>query len=317
MQTTTSKFIYLFLACCSTQLSLHSATWTGGGPDNQFSTASNWEGNQLPNVNGSSEEGEARINSSKIVELNSAQKVMSLRVGSGKNSYGELMISPSTDLIATRKNQASRVGAGRESFGKVIQNGGATYFHILQVGLDQGAQGVYDLSGGTVTVNREAKGISLFLGMQGNGSFSISGDASLLTRAGVQLGTPKGGVGTFEVSGTTFDVSLGGHGDLNGAWHQYGGSRLKARVGTQGVRHIEVIDLPENGASSKVVFEEGALLDLGFAGEPVAGRWLLMQWKGSCENKGLQLAQSVDSSIWSFEIVEVDGVGQLQIESKL
>ncbi|MGJ8640479.1 MAG: hypothetical protein ACSHYA_13915 [Opitutaceae bacterium] len=311
------RFIYLFLTASCVQLSIHGANWTGNGNDNKWSNPSNWEGNQPPHSNNSPKEGEALINSTSPVELNSTQNIMSLRVGAQNNKSGELIIGLSASLDATRKNQTSRVGSSRGGHGKVRQNGGTTAYHILQVGLDQDSQGVYELSGGALTVTREAKGTSLLVGKRGTGAFSISGNGSFFTRAGVELGGEKGGIGTFEVVGPEFTIGVGSHGSMNGSWVQHSGSRLKASVAPAGVRHIQIDGTPEKGSLTKVVFEKGALLDLGFIGNPVDGQWLLMQWEGPCVNNGLQLAPSVDTSIWSFKIVETDGVGQLQIQSTL
>ena len=290
--------------------------WTGAAGSQKWEDPKNWKGNTLPTRYGGSDEGLASISGEATVNLSSSQKITAMLVGTGQNADGILNILPGTLLQATAENKNSRVGAGRNGQGIVRQSGGEVEFHMLQIGLDDSAYGSYSLSGGQMTITRENKGVSMTIGENGIGEFSISGDAKLTTRAGVQLGTDKSGLGTFEVIGSKCKIGIGLENNLDGCWIQKSGSTLKARVDADGIAYIYVADSDKDGVGGDVVFEEGSLLDVGFADAKVSGRWVLMEWQGKSVNNGLKFAPSVDTAVWDFELIETNDGGQLRIVAR-
>ncbi|MCM2369217.1 LamG-like jellyroll fold domain-containing protein [Aporhodopirellula aestuarii] len=230
-------------------------------------------------------------------------------VGSKLGRYGELDITGGS-LVATRSSDRhTRVGVAG-GMGVVTQSGGNASLNSLQIGLDPQSQGIYQLSGGKLRLTRGVSPTtgSLDVGpQQGRGIFEISGGA-LSTRRGVTLGR-DGGTGIFVVQGSAAEeIKIGSIGDGDGFWVQNPGSILKARVDEGGLTGIFIDDVTGiDGAH--VMFENGALLDVGFSGPPIAGAWDVMKWEGRLIDSGLQFADDVDLDVWSFEFVDTDSSG--------
>lgn len=229
-----------------------------------------------------------------------------LRVGVGHGSDGTLHLLAGAGLNAvTSANQPSRIGAAGGS-GIVRHDGGDAFYHVLQVGLDDRSHGAYRLSGGLARVDRDQRGLSLALGQNGVGTFTISGGA-FITRGGVRLGSATTGIGIFGVSGSAAtSIGIGAHivdnDRVNGSWHQHSGSTLELRFDTGGITRILVVNVTGDGGH--VTFEPGSLLDVGFAGAPVSGTWTVMEWEGDITGaENLSFAPGVDTRVWSFAIV--------------
>lgn len=172
----------------------------------------------------------------------------------------------------------------------------------IQLGLDAGSFGQYNLSGGSLTFGRESGGNSGFIGDGGTGELNISGGV-FRTRAGIRLGRVTGvGNGTFNVIGSgASEIGIGAHNNLAGRWTQYANNTLRFGIDGGGATMINIVD--DNGAGGDVFFADGALLDVGFVSGTVAGTWTVMQWAGTLTNEGLIFSESVDTSIWSWGIV--------------
>jgi hypothetical protein len=283
-------------------LSASAETWDGGAGTPNWEDALNWSNDALPASGGTTAQGEAAISNGSAVNLQSAQNINAIRVGSGAGLSGSLNILPGANLNATFANQLTRVGSGNGGNGSVTQSGGATRYHVIQLGLDNGATGAYTLSGGTMVVTREVSGNSLFIGENGAGTLTISGGA-FTTRAGVRLGTATTGVGTFRVDGSSAtQIGIGSESTLDGLWTQNAGSTLDLRFDAGGVTKIFIDEVGENGGGN-VTFANGSLLNVDFMSTSVAGTWTVMEWQGTLTNNGLAFAPGVDTNIWSFAVV--------------
>ncbi len=277
-------------------------TWDGGASTSNWEDAANWNNDVLPASGGTTEQGMANIGNGSAVNLQSAQNINAVRVGAGAGLSGTLNILAGTNLEATFANQNTRIGSGNGGNGTVFQTGGATKYHVMQVGLDANATGAYTLSGGTMIVTRETSGNSLFVGDNGTGTFTVSG-GDLTTRAGVRLGTATTGVGTFRVNGSAATrIGIGTEGTVDGLWTQNTGSTLDLRFDAGGVTKIFIDEVGDNGGGN-VTFASGSLLNVGFLDASVAGTWTVMEWEGTLTNNGLAFAPGVDTDIWSFAFV--------------
>ncbi len=271
--------------------------WNNQGEDNLWTNPANWDGAAVP---GSGQEARVNLSGVDRAVVDAAAPVFGhFRVGVGGGSIGEVEVLADGFLNADNTSQ-DRVGVGGGT-GIVNQSGGTVRLGgaQVQVGLDNGSIGTYNLSGGTFIGAREQGGTTLFIGQSGGtGSFNVSG-GELRTRAGVALGI-NGGTGLFNVQGSGADqIAIGGEGNLAGRWIQNAGSTLQFGIDAGGVSVIDILD--DNGAGGDVTFEEGALLNVGFVDQPVFGTWTVMQWAGTLTDNGLAFAPGVDENVWSFD----------------
>lgn len=291
------------LASCLAVSLAHAETWTGLGDGINWEDGENWSNSVLPFSGGTNAQGEAAIGNGASVNLSSPQNINMVRVGAGAGLSGTLNILNGTNLDATfGSNQNSRIGAGNGGTGTVNHSGGSARYHILQIGLDANATGTYNLSDGTFIIGREASGDSLQIGSNGTGTFTVSG-GDMTTRAGVRLGTPTTGLGTFRVNGSAATrIGIGTEGSVDGRWIQNSGSTLDLRFDAGGVTKIFIDQI---GTGGNVEFAAGSLLNVDFLTTSVAGTWVVMEWEGTLTNNGLAFANTVDTDIWSFSIDSV------------
>jgi hypothetical protein len=154
-------------------------------------------------------------------------------------------------------------------------------------------------------VDKDKGSVSLDLGEGTSaGLFKIYG-GSLLTRSGVAIG-PKG---TFSVQGSAAEmIGIGSDRSVDGHWIQQAGGTLQIAIDetARGVTEIFIDYVDGTGRGGDVVFEEGALLDVGFIGAKNRGVYVVMAWEGTVTDKGLKFAPGVNTAEWSFEIDEVN-----------
>ncbi|WP_411846174.1 carbohydrate-binding protein [Roseibacillus persicicus] len=216
--------------------------------------------------------------------------------------------------------------------GVMIQTGGAVEINELEIGRTMGTTGLYQLSNGSLRINRALSdpstglGTSLFLGANksdvdaGTGAIEISG-GSFVTRAGIQLGDDvRVGTGNFSVLGSlAAEIGVGAStGDSDGRWRQYPGSTLTAGIDFGGVTPIFLHDSSETTSSApSASFENGSLLQVGYAsGFEGGGTWTVMEVEnGEIVDNGLSFAPGVDTSVWSFAIDNAGANGLLTVTS--
>lgn len=276
------------------------AVWTGGGADNEYSTAANWDDNLSPSGADNSTQD---INGAFTVER------------SVDSTSGRTFIKGGATMnIIGGSHDDQRSGAnifnflGDSSAGMVNQSGGEYRIgHGLRVGVGGAPDGAYNLTGGSLDIYRGSNSKiesdnpggrpSLEVGdTTGSGLFEISG-GSLQTRAGVHIGP----TGVFSVVGSTpTGISIGPSGSGDGSWIQHG--MLKAAIDAGGVTPILIDDFDDAGG---VVgeFKAGSLLDLSFDGvAPFAGTWTLMEIENTDIVDGGLALSDVTASGWNFSI---------------
>ena len=265
-------------------------------------TGSYWQGGSYPATGDT-----AILNTTANLSVETPNNIRAIRIGS--NGTGTLQVGNPAELRATStSNGVSQIGSGSGNVGVLLQEGGLVELNSLELGPNS-STGTYLLRGGEFIVTRGREDNSLYLGtnvLQNNsgvGTLTISG-GRFTTRDGIVLGSPSGGVGRFEVIGShPRQIGIGSNSSIGGTWTQNAGSVLSVRVDktTQGVTPILVDEVDGDGGD--VVFESGALLDVDFtAAFHNGGTFTVMNWEGDVFNRGLQLAPSVDQSIWSLQV---------------
>ncbi|VGO13163.1 Alginate lyase 7 [Pontiella desulfatans] len=185
---------------------------------------------------------------------------------------------------------------------------------IMKIAQSLGSTGRINIAGADASyiAARESGGTSLSVGTGGNGTLYIS-DGIFQSRAGVEVGS----FGMFEVFGSAVDeIGIGSYSSLDGNWQQDSGGTLKVGIDAGGITPIFVDDKDDDGTGGDVVFESGALLDVGFQSLEENGAWNIMQWEGNLSNNGLIFAPGVDTNAWSINWVDTDstnGVDTLQV----
>lgn len=223
---------------------------------------------------------------------------------SGAVGYGQLDVTGGTHIMDG--NGPARVGLGNGGTGVYNQTGGSMTLHSLQVGLDAGSTGTLNLMDGTLILGKAQASDtwSASIGANGNGTVNISG-GTFLTRSGVNLGA--GGDGTFRIIGSdAIQIGIGSQSSINGNWDQTATGVLAAQVDAGGITPIFIEGTQTGANAGDVTFAAGSLLDLSFEGAAVAGTWTLMQWEGALTDNGLALAPGVDAGIWSFNLDETN-----------
>ncbi|MGJ8653633.1 MAG: carbohydrate-binding protein [Opitutaceae bacterium] len=266
----------------------------------EWATDTNWNSGTYPTSSDI-----ALLDSTANLSIAAPNDIQGIRIGT--SGIGRLQIGSPASLTANANaSVTSIIGSGIGNLGYVQQEGGIVSINRLEVGSNS-ASGTYHIHSGSLTVIRESGGHSLFLARNGtgDGTFRIS-SGSFSTRGGVQLGSTAGGTGRFEVIGShSGSIGIGSHGSVDGVWTQNAGSILSVRIDktTQGVTPIFIDDYDDNGVGGDVVFESGALLDVDFTAAMLnGGTYTVMEWEGNVTDNGLQLAPSVDTNIWSFQV---------------
>ena len=172
------------------------STWTGGGETGLVNDDANWGGAAMPGS-----ECEASINNTgdtpaTIPAGPTFWKKLSVGVGSGNNA--KVVQEMGTVAVAgdfyVGFNNNGACGEYKMSGGRCTT--GTSVF----VGYSAGSQGLFEMTGGTLSATS-----SLIIGRFGHGTFSASGDGTVVTAADVRVGfTYKSdkykGYGTFIVT---------------------------------------------------------------------------------------------------------------------
>ncbi len=277
---------------------------TGG----DWNTGANWSTSNYP-----ASTDYALLDTTVSLDTEVSNNIRAVRIGTA--GTGVLHVAAAGSLSASaHASWDSHIGSGSGSSGTLNCYGGAVTLNELEIGRSEAA-GLYNLYGGSLTIERQLQDYSIYLGTDdgkgtaGDGTLYISG-GSVMTRAGVYLGSADGGIGTFQVEGAgASEISIGSHGSIDGSWMQHAGSTLRVGIdkSSTGVTPIFIDYVDGTGLGGDVVFEAGALLDVGFtAGFVNGGTYTVMTWEGDVTNNGLQFASSVDTNIWSFHVDEVN-----------
>ncbi|MEI6891840.1 MAG: carbohydrate-binding domain-containing protein [Pontiella sp.] len=289
-----------------------------GSVDQDFGNTANWTGGYPAPADWGQLDRVANLSGA------TSNDICAVRIGVGEGTTGVLNISDGANLNATAHASWSS-WVGGNSIGIVNQTGGTVVLSEVEVGRNTGASGVYNLSGGSLSISRELNGNSLYLGTSkegtttATGTFEISG-GSLITRGGVYLGSSDGsGVGTFSVVGSSVaQIGIGSNGSLDGSWTQNSNSVLRVRIDTTalGLSRIWIDEVGDDGGGD-VTFEAGALLDVGFSGLFMnGGTYTVMEWEGVLTDNGLQFAPGVNTNIWSFNLDSVNRSLQVTAEGE-
>lgn len=293
---------------------LKQVTWKRAGESSDWNDPKNWIEQISPRRQDAVFIDQAGDDAA-VYSEGTSENLNEIRVGSQSGATGELRILGGA-LSAHKYSEAnSRVGVAGGK-GTILHGGGDVTLNSLQIALDPRSRGTYRLDGGELFIMRgvDPKTGSIDIGAKGGrGVFEITG-GSLKTRIGVTLGRDRG-VGTFRVGGANASrIWIGGHLNSDGFWVQNTGSVLQAIVDTNGLTPILIRDVEDDRAGDgggNVTFEKGSILDVGFADEPESGAWDVMRWEGDLTNHGLRFADSVDETIWSFELIDSNESGKL------
>lgn len=287
------------------------AIWDGGGADNEFSTALNWDDDLAP-ASGTTQDIDTAVTVERSVDSVAGRTFI---------SDGATVNIPSGTHSDNTSGSGIRNFLGRGSAGTINQSGGDYNIgHMLSIG-GGGANGdgVYNLTGGTLNLSRGANSIidasnphgrpSLEVSDEenaGSGLFEISG-GELITRFAAGIGS----TGTFSVVGSgPTSINIGNNVNGGGDWLQQAGGTIKATIDLGGLTPININDL--NGAGGVLAqFDVGSILDLGFASgvTPFEGTWTVLQAEGAdltgfdpIDAAGIGLAAGDAAEGWSFAI---------------
>lgn len=286
--------------------------WDNSAGDNNYSNASNWEGNVAPVAGSSNYAVIDRAGSNKAVfSGGTSANLAGLRIAY-EGSDGEFNQTGGTFNAYGSSNGASRIGRNGET-GTYLMTGGTASINAIQLGLGSSGSGNLTITGGDMTISRGAgTGSSSLIVDFGSGStegnVEISG-GSLQTRGGVIIGDH----GTFSVLGSaSTNIGIGSYSSVDGQWTQATGGTLRCRIADtpEGITKIFIDDKADASAGDgNVTFHNGALLDIGFLSTSLDGTWDVMSWDGTLTDNGLILAPGVDPAVWSFEFVDTNSSG--------
>lgn len=273
--------------------------WNNGNGNTIWGDRSNWDSRTVPQAGDSVFVN--RDGRHKAVHKEGTAEMDRLHVGSVKGQPGEVEVSGGKFRVV--KTTASRVGVSGGT-GILTQSGGLAEFgQLLDIGRAD-STGIYHLSGGTLKIFRsgdvDGRQVSLQLGNGGGtGTMNMTGGSAEF-RGAVQL---SGKGATFRLHGSTGTIKLGVGG--SGFWYQASGSKLEVRMDAGGITPIVIAKGSDGGGHA--VFEEGALLDVGFLeGAEREGSWDLIKWEGDYTDSGLAFAPGTDATRWSFEFVDTN-----------
>lgn len=283
-----------------------SINWDNGGVGNEWLTAENWGGDSVP---GGSDNALFNMSGADAGYLTSgAVNPGRLYLGSNFGDTGELYISGGT-------LNAGLGYSGRYGTGIVNQSGGsASFSDTVYLGTDDGStrdgNGTWILSGGTLDVGKTT-GNALEIGRPVDGAtgmLNISG-GTLLT--GEQLVVRQ--QGTLVVSGADASITIGGSAGAGTAeYRQLAGGVLDLHVAADGLSTI-VLDDAASGTVA-AIFDSGSVLNVDFIGADSEGTWTVMEVEGAdITDGGLVFADTVDQSIWSFNVDNSGANGVLTV----
>ncbi|MCH6259180.1 hypothetical protein MLD52_21665, partial [Puniceicoccaceae bacterium K14] len=298
--------------------SMFGISWDGGGADNNFATPENWDTDVAPTAGDSVE-----ISGDVTVLVSDESGTIAFDRMTVLNGGATLDITGG-DLNTTQSgnNIADIIGQG--STGNVNVTGGLYRpAHRLAIGGSAGSDATVTVDGGALQVGRA--GTSQVPGTEGNSSVDVGaadGPGALNLISGefrTRLGLAVGAMGTLYVEGTGMtQIGVGSHNNGDGFWHQAAGGILKVGIEADGLTPILVDDVDDDGANAQgnATFEDGAILDVGFADgvDPVDGTWVVMQVEGAINDSGLALTQEDIDAGWSLEFSDTGVNGTTQGE---
>ncbi|MEN8790598.1 MAG: carbohydrate-binding protein, partial [Lentimonas sp.] len=302
-----SKTVHLWLVL-ATSTSLFSATWDGGGDDDEYSTALNWSDDLVPS-------GPAETTQDISGAYTVVRNVDSTSARTLVNDGAVLNVTSGSHNDSKAGNTI-RNFVGNGSSGTVNMSGASTTYligHKLAIAYNSNSDGAFYHTGGALNVYRGsnsliggygglfALGHSISIGgnsthTNGTGIYEIS-DGSLNTRTGVGVGNN----GIFSIVGSAAtEIRLGGSNTDAGWFALSADGTLKATIDAGGITPIYVED--DGAMTSAVELQAGSLLDLSFNIPAINGTWTLIEVEdGDVVDNGLALAPGV-SSDWSFAI---------------
>jgi len=287
--------------------------WDGGGTNDKYENAKNWNTDSLPAASGQHSMSLLIDQGTMIFDdLSGKQRIDQMDVNNGAvlNMKGGIF-----DQSRPGNSIRSSIGTVGSGLSVVNQSGGRLSIgHMLRIGADK-SRGQYNLTGGMLEVYRAGYSSmkaphqpSISLGSVASESdFTVSG-GSLYTRAGVEVGSNA----KFSVLGSgATAIGIGSVKEENsGAWYQEG--TLSCGVGPRGITKIYVA-----GGDKKdqfVRFAKGSKLDLHFHGtRPINGSWVLMELEGvDIVNEGLEFSEAtLETPGWTVEIDNSGSNGRL------
>lgn len=246
------------------------STWTGGGETSLVNDDGNWGGASMP---GSEYKAYIDNTGEKPATIPSGLTVYkSLSVGRGSGNSAKVVQETGTVCL----QGVLSVGYDSGSYGEYKMSGGthATPTSVY-IGYDDGSQGLFEMTGGTLFTTE------LSIGRFGRGTFSASGDGTVVTAANVRVGftyskDKKKGYGTFIVTNgaevaTTKIYAGAGKSHVDRAKVVFDGAVLTAAAAS-----AEFLkDLPDVtlGAGGLTINTEGnavTIANCAFAAEPGA-----------------------------------------------
>ena len=270
-------------------------TFTNSLGNNDFFNDANWSTGSFPEAQhvyiNESGDNTPTINSYNTIEPTS------IRVGYG--GTGALEIQDGGYLNISSTSGTLYVGQNTGDSGVITQNGGS---FIIGAGINMGVAGAdsyYYLNDGLL---KSSRGVVNIGGNNGNAVFEMN-DGEFITRTGVNLNSG----GEFKVnSSNPHYIEIGLAGSVDGFWNQASNSKITFNVDEWGVTPININYIDGAGQLGNVNFASGSEINVGFDDDitPLSGTWTVMTWDGTVTDNGLSFSDDVDTSIWSFEILD-------------
>ena len=302
--------------------------WTGDGDGATFLDPANWDTvDVVPGVFDPDADPTAPVNNGVTDNSIEGEFTVDRSVDSAVNfsfvNGGAVLNMTGGTHGDNLSNVNRRTFVGTAGAGTVNQSGGQfTVGHALRVGTGgDGADGVYNLSGGTLLVTRSSNSSvnpapdggrpTVEVGGANEGSaglLEISGDATFQTRTGLHVLN----TGTFSVIGSNVtEIGIGSNQNASGLWLQLSGGTLRVGLDSGGVTPI-FVDI-NNGAGAgggNVTFEAGAILDPFDAGGANNALTTVMTWDGALTGAPTLSADAVAAG-WEMTI----SGNQLQVQN--
>jgi hypothetical protein len=299
--------------------------WTGAGGDSDSSNPTNWvldTAATVPATWGPYDMDLWRIAHSDVTGIEQGTNyVVDYDATAADNNQADIDVGDGSQgtFNYNSGNLSFGVSGSRQEFGvnangdgTLNMNGGDLNLNTARFGVN-GGTGTLNLNAGTLNIGRGYNDASIWVGgtSGSDGTVSVTG-GRVFTRTAVIVGG-NGSVGTFSVEGSEASlINIGGNSDLDGAWYQYEGGTLKSRIDEGGITTISLLnkDAATGGQDGNAYFYAGSQLDLGWMpGVTNFGTFDIMTWDGELMTNGLVLADSVDTNVWSFAIVDANSDG--------
>ena len=247
------------------------STWTGGGETSLVNDDANWGGAAMP---GSEYEAYIDDTGETPATVPSGLTVYKfLWVGYGSGNSANVVQETGTVCVQGDLN----VGYNSGSYGEYKMSGGthATAANVF-IGYDNGSQGLFEMTGGTLSATS-----SLSIGRFGYGTFSASGDATVVTATNVRVGfsyqnDSRKGYGTFIVTNgaevaTTKIYAGAGKSHVDRAKVVFDGAVLTATAAsTEFLKDLPDVTLGAGGLTINTEGNAVTIANCAFAAEPGA-----------------------------------------------